>query len=101
MSKNFFNDIGIFFRFAYAVIEVIFLNDCKLPITISVIACAIAENKSDDEVNILGALFNQLGDTLATIAAQRASNDSNNDNGSNCKSNNDSDSNCKSNNSNK
>lgn len=53
------------------------MSDCKLPITISVLACAIADNRSSDEIDLLGALFTQLGDTLATIAAQGSSNDSN------------------------
>ena len=34
-------------------------------------AIALAEGRSTDEVNFLGALFTQLGDTLLTIAASR------------------------------
>ncbi|MBD5083447.1 MAG: hypothetical protein HDT34_04765 [Clostridiales bacterium] len=37
--------------------------------SISAIACGIAEGKSNDEINALGAFFSQLGDSLETIAA--------------------------------
>lgn len=39
---------------------------------VTVLAAAIAEGRSGDEVALLAAVFNQLGDTLATIAAQKA-----------------------------
>jgi len=48
------------------------MGQCGLTVGISVIANAIAENLSDDELALLGSAFNQLGDTLSTIAAQRA-----------------------------
>lgn len=36
---------------------------------ISVLACTIAKDKSQKEIDILSAFFSQLGDTLATISA--------------------------------
>lgn len=37
--------------------------------SISALACAIAEGKTANEINALGAFFSQLGDSLETIAA--------------------------------
>lgn len=37
--------------------------------SITATAALLAEGKTADEINLLGAVFNQLGDTLATIAA--------------------------------
>jgi len=39
---------------------------------ITALAIAIAENKSSEEIDVLGAIFTQLGDTLTTISAQRS-----------------------------
>lgn len=44
---------------------------CDLVLTISALACCIAEGKSSDEITLLAAVFSQLGDTLATITAQQ------------------------------
>ena len=38
---------------------------------ITAIAAAIAEGREADESNLVGATLTQLGDTLATIAAQK------------------------------
>ncbi|MCL2030958.1 MAG: hypothetical protein FWG93_05380 [Oscillospiraceae bacterium] len=38
---------------------------------VSALALALAEGRTQDEVILLGAMFTQLGDTLATIAALR------------------------------
>ena len=35
------------------------------------LACCIAEGKSSDQIAFISSVFSQLGDTLATIAAQR------------------------------
>lgn len=48
------------------------MNPCQLTMMISAIACCIAEEKSADEIGLMGSIFSQLGDTLATIAAQQA-----------------------------
>lgn len=38
---------------------------------ITAAAIAIAKDKSNDELEILAAVFTQLGDTIATIVTQR------------------------------
>ena len=45
------------------------MNSCEFVSLISSLACVIAKDKTQDELNILSALFSQLGDTLATISA--------------------------------
>lgn len=40
--------------------------------SISALANVIAKNFDDDQLSLLGAVFTQLGDTLATISVQRA-----------------------------
>lgn len=44
------------------------LNPCSFIQFISLLACEIAKDKSQDEISILAAFFTQLGDTLATLA---------------------------------
>lgn len=44
---------------------------CDLVLTVSALACCIAKGKSSDEIELLAAVFSQLGDTLATISAQQ------------------------------
>ncbi len=57
------------------------MDGCSLNLSISALACALAQGKSNDEVNLLGVFFSQLGDSLETIAAAneicRSSNDNN------------------------
>lgn len=48
------------------------MTACELTASITAIANALACNLSTDEVTLLGTVFTQLGDTLATIATQRA-----------------------------
>lgn len=48
------------------------MQSCELVTTISAIACCISKGKSPDEVALMATIFSQLGDTLATIAAQEA-----------------------------
>lgn len=43
-----------------------------LTTAINTLAVAIAAQLNDNELNMVSAIFNQLGDTLETIAAQRA-----------------------------
>lgn len=45
------------------------MNPCAFVNFISLLACEIAKDKSQDELAILSAFFTQLGDTLATLAA--------------------------------
>lgn len=44
----------------------------QLITTITALAAMIAEGKSEDEISLIAAIFSQLGDTLDTIAAQKA-----------------------------
>ena len=48
------------------------LNACELTASITAVANAVACKLSDDELSLLSAVLVQLGDTLATIATQRA-----------------------------
>ncbi|MFR2571651.1 MAG: DUF6774 domain-containing protein [Clostridia bacterium] len=44
------------------------MNSCNFVTFISLLACEIAKDKTQDELAILAAFFTQLGDTLATLA---------------------------------
>lgn len=46
------------------------MNSCELVAFISSIACSIAKCYEPDELALLGSMFAQLGDTLATISIQ-------------------------------
>lgn len=48
------------------------MRSCELAMSISALACCIAEGKSQEEIALISSIFMQLGDTLATIAAQQA-----------------------------
>ncbi|MGL5513245.1 MAG: DUF6774 domain-containing protein [Sporomusa sp.] len=48
------------------------MQSCELAMTITALACCIAENKSPEEIALLSSIFMQLADTLATISAQQA-----------------------------
>lgn len=48
------------------------MNSCQLTTSITALANAISNRLSIDEVTLFAAVFVQLGDTLATIATQRA-----------------------------
>ena len=48
------------------------MNPCELTATITALANAIAANSTVDELNLIGVIFTQLGDTLITIATQRS-----------------------------
>lgn len=48
--------------------------DCDplaLTTAINTLAVAIASRLNDNELNLVAAIFNQLGETLGTIATQR------------------------------
>ena len=47
------------------------MNICELTAAVTALANAVACGMSLNELNLLAALFSQLGDTLATIAAGR------------------------------
>lgn len=44
----------------------------QLAAAITALAAALAEGKRTEELSLLGAVFSQLGDTLSTMAAQKA-----------------------------
>ncbi len=44
------------------------MNPCAFVNSISLLACEISKDKSQEELAILAAFFTQLGDTLATLA---------------------------------
>ena len=48
------------------------MNPCELTASITAAANAVACRLSDDELTLLAAVLVQMGDTLATIATQRA-----------------------------
>lgn len=48
------------------------MNSLELTTAITALANAIADNLTADELNLLGAVVTQLGDTLATIAARKS-----------------------------
>lgn len=43
-----------------------------LAVSVSALAATLSKGKSADELSLLGAVFTQLGDTLATIAAVKS-----------------------------
>ena len=47
------------------------MNACALTASITALANTIACGRTVDELNLLGVILTQLGDTLFTIAAQR------------------------------
>lgn len=49
-------------------------NECDLAIFVSVVACAISQNSSEDELEWLSAVLTQLADTFDTILVQRQRN---------------------------
>jgi len=48
------------------------MNSLELTTTITALANAIACKLNVDQLNLLGVILTQLGDTLATIATQRS-----------------------------
>jgi len=48
------------------------MDPCQLTLSITAAANALAGRLTNDELELLGAVFTQLGDTLETIAARRS-----------------------------
>lgn len=48
------------------------MQSCEFAISISTLACCIAEGKSSEEIALISSIFMQLGDTLTTISAHQA-----------------------------
>jgi len=47
------------------------MNFCELTMSVTALANAIACNLSTEDLDLFSAVLTQLGDTLATISAQR------------------------------
>jgi hypothetical protein len=45
------------------------MDSNQFVIFISILASSIAQDKTEEEINLLSTFFTQLGDTLATIIA--------------------------------
>ena len=48
------------------------MNGCTLTATITALANALACRLSEDELNLLGAVLTQLGDTILTMATYKS-----------------------------
>ena len=48
------------------------VNACELTAIITALANAIAQNRTVEELTLLGVVLTQLGDTLSTIATQKS-----------------------------
>lgn len=60
-----------FFQNSYSNNEVKHMCPEELAAMVNAVSLAIAKNSSLNELTILSAVFTQIGDTLATIAAER------------------------------
>ena len=47
------------------------MNACEMTAAITALANSLACNLSEDELNLLGVILTQLGDTILTIATHR------------------------------
>ena len=48
------------------------MDSCELTVTISALACCIADDRSPEEIALISSIFVQIGDSLATMAAHHA-----------------------------
>ena len=48
------------------------MNPCELTASITALANALACRLTEEELNLLGAVLSQLGDTLVTIATHKS-----------------------------
>ena len=48
------------------------MNACELTASVTAIANALACSLTEDELNLLGVILTQLGDTILTIATHRS-----------------------------
>ena len=48
------------------------MNGCELTASVTALANTIACSLTTDELNLLGVILTQLGDTILTIATQRS-----------------------------
>ena len=54
------------------------MSSCEIVNLVSMLSCLIVQNYNNDEIGLLAAIFTQLGDSLATILANEALQDSKN-----------------------
>jgi len=47
------------------------MNSCELVTLVSFLSCLISNSYEDEELAVLAAVFTQLGDSLATILANK------------------------------
>ncbi len=47
------------------------MNGCRLTAFVTAVANALAQDASTEQVELMSAIFNQLGETLETIAVTR------------------------------
>ena len=48
------------------------MNSCALTASVTALANTLACSLAEEELNLLGVILTQLGDTLLTIATQRS-----------------------------
>lgn len=48
------------------------MTPCEITVAVTAVANFISCNFTNEQIDLLGAIFVQLGDTLATISAQNA-----------------------------
>ena len=48
------------------------MNACELTASITALANTLARSLTEDELNLLGVVLTQLGDTLLTIATHKS-----------------------------
>ena len=48
------------------------MNGCALTASVTALTHTLACNLTEDQLNLLGVILTQLGDTLLTIATQRS-----------------------------
>lgn len=48
------------------------MNPCEITALVTAFSNILAQNLTENELNLVAAIFSQIGDTLNTIAAQKA-----------------------------
>lgn len=48
------------------------MNPCEITALVTAFSNILAQNLTENELNLISAIFSQIGDTLDTIAAQKA-----------------------------
>ena len=61
-----------FFILHRIIAEVYYMNSCALTASVTAVANLLASKLNNDELTLLASVLVQLGDTLVTIATQKA-----------------------------